>query len=119
MTIQQILKSLNRNQQLFQTELDGDYLSAQELIDKTSEYFWKRITPNEYLTKDFKDNFLLKFFNSEISFETVEPFFNKLSVILNTECIDMLRVGEQLRKETLDELMSTCLLYTSPSPRDS
>lgn len=107
MTIQQILKSLNRNQQLFQTELDGDYLSAQELIAKTSEYFWKRITPNEYLTKDFKDNFLLKFFNSEISFETVEPFFNKLSVILNTECIDMLRAGEQLRKETLDELMST------------
>jgi hypothetical protein len=107
MTIQQILKSLNRNQQLFQTENNGDYLSAQELIDKTSEYFWKRITPNEYLTKDFKDNFLLKFFNSEISFETVEPFFNKLSVILNTECIDMLRVGEQLRKETLDELMST------------
>ncbi len=107
MTIQQILKSLNRNQQLFKTENNGDYLSAQELIDKTSEYFWKRITPNEYLTKDFKDNFLLKFFNSEISFETVEPFFNKLSVILNTECIDMLRVGEQLRKETLDELMST------------
>lgn len=107
MTIQQILKSLNRNQQLFQTENNGDYLSAQELIDKTSEYFWKRITPNEYLTKDFKDNFLLKFFNSEISFETVEPFFNKLSVILNTECLDMLRVGEQLRKETLDELMST------------
>ena len=107
MTIQQILKSLNRNQQLFQTETNGDYLSAQELIDKTSEYFWKRITPNEYLTKDFKDNFLLKFFNSEISFETVEPFFNKLSVILNTECLDMLRVGEQLRKETLDELMST------------
>lgn len=107
MTIQQILKSLNRNQQLFQTETNGDYLSAQELIDKTSEYFWKRITQNEYLNKDFKDNFLLKFFNSEISFETVEPFFNKLSVILNTECIDMLRVGEQLRKETLDELMST------------
>lgn len=107
MTIQQILKSLNRNQQLFQTEIDGDYLSTQELIDKTSDYFWKRITPNEYLTKDFKDNFLLKFFNSEISFETVEPFFNKLSVILNTECLDMLRVGEQLRKETLDELMST------------
>ena len=52
MTIQQILKSLNRNQQLFQTELDGDYLSAQELIDKTSEYFWKRITPNQYLNKD-------------------------------------------------------------------
>lgn len=107
MTIQQILKSLNRNQQLFQTENNGDYLSAQELIDKTSEYFWKRITPNEYLNKDFKDNFLLKFFNSEISFETVEPFFNKLSVILNTECIDMLRVGEQLRKESLEELMST------------
>lgn len=107
MTIQQILKSLNRNQQLFQTENNGDYLSAQELIDKTSEYFWKRITLNEYLTKDFKDNFLLKFFNSEISFETVEPFFNKLSVILNTECIDMLRVGEQLRKESLEELMST------------
>ena len=46
MTIQQILKSINRSQQLFQTENDGDYLSAQELIDKTSNYFWQRITPN-------------------------------------------------------------------------
>ena len=48
----------------------------------------------------------------------VEPSLDPSSPIRIENDVRITRVGNFLRKTSLDELPNICLLYTSPSPRD-
>lgn len=115
MTINQILKSLHPDNLTFRTEEDfynGDYLSPNKIIEDTKEVFFSKMKLNKYVNSDFKTQFLLRFYNEEIAFETVTPFFTRLETILNSDVLMQLKLADELRNAEIEKLLSQNDLQT-------
>lgn len=117
-TIRQILLSTQNTENRydgFDTKFTryGDYLSFQEVIDDNYKNFWERVRLTQNVTDRFKKDFLEYFYNREIGFEVVAPFFTKLSSVLNTDCYILLKLLETVREMDIDEMLSTIELYNT------
>lgn len=108
-TIGDILKSYYEDGLAYRTKEElqyGDYLSSEEIIKNANDSFWKHVNINEYVTKDFQYLFLARFYNCEIGFETVQPFYQRLGVLLNTDVYLLLRLAEELRQMAIDDMIN-------------
>lgn len=117
-TIRKILLSFyeeNGNKNGFDTKFNafGDYLSFNEVVNNSYKKFWQRINKNEFISERFQKDFLVYFYNSEIGFETVAPFFTRLQATLDTDCYMMLKLLDILRKMTIDDMLSTIDIFSN------
>ena len=74
----------------------------------------------EYIIIDFNENMadILKIYDIQLNFEYIGDFLKRKIGIFNGNEIEIVKTAEYIRYFLRTNFPITCLLYTSPSPRD-